>query len=62
MSLRELAEVLAGLPPHAWPYGRWVLLTEPALGSDDTEPREEDVERTRLLLGRIGVETQALAI
>jgi hypothetical protein len=61
ITLRQLPEALAAVPPGAWPYGRWVLIAEPSLGAGDDDPSPGDVDATRRLLMDLGVEAQAMA-
>ena len=55
--LRDVPVLLAKLPADAWPYGRWVMLTEPAISSSETEPSDTDIETTRAVLRSMGLET-----
>jgi hypothetical protein len=55
--LRDVPVLLAKLPADAWPYGRLVMLTEPAISSSETEPSDADIETTRAVLESMGLET-----
>ena len=55
--LRDVPALLARLPADAWPYGRWVMLTQPSISSAETEPSDDDIETTRAVLKSMGLET-----